>query len=280
LKILTPASDVGSMDSLSPTGHNKKIFADSSFYDDPSHHYPTVEEQIKMARSVALSLTSPANQSARGQEMFLKRQQNSMKWTTTDDNDIVNTSKVELKLHDVHSDLDHDIYYNPAPWTTGPVKTLTTNYLPMPPAPTPPPLFLKHFTRSVEQPRSASGCSTGLNGELDTVAPQVCFSLAAELKQVKDKGGRMFAKRRAKADQWTVENKQTTDASAGTRLTAVYSDEIPVRRARMSPWDAAVSDGNVERAFEHFNDNSVFRTTLGLNYPTTMRTSVVGSGRS
>lgn len=41
----------------------KKIFADSSFYDDPKHRYPTIEEQIKMARKVAMSLTAPDRKS-------------------------------------------------------------------------------------------------------------------------------------------------------------------------------------------------------------------------
>lgn len=53
----------------------KKIFADSSFYDEPEHKYPTMEEQIKMARQVALSLSTADNVAARGQQMFRKRKE-------------------------------------------------------------------------------------------------------------------------------------------------------------------------------------------------------------
>jgi len=56
------------------------MFADSSFYADPAHKYPTIEQQVKMARQVARLLTSSTPTSGRGQQMFLKRQQMSSYW--------------------------------------------------------------------------------------------------------------------------------------------------------------------------------------------------------
>jgi len=56
------------------------MFADSSFYEDPDEKYPTIEEQIKMARQLAHLLTSSTGTSGRGQQMFLKRQQMSTHW--------------------------------------------------------------------------------------------------------------------------------------------------------------------------------------------------------
>ena len=58
----------------------EKMFADSSFYEDAEQKYPTIEQQIKMARQVAHLLTSPSGPSGRGQQMFLKRQQMSDHW--------------------------------------------------------------------------------------------------------------------------------------------------------------------------------------------------------
>ena len=58
----------------------EKMFADSSFYEDPDQKYPTIQQQIKMAREVAHLLTSPSGPSGRGQQMFLKRQQMSSQW--------------------------------------------------------------------------------------------------------------------------------------------------------------------------------------------------------
>ena len=59
-----------------------EVYADSSFYDDPEHKYPTIEEQIKMARKVAQSLEDANNRAARGHNMYMKRKQKSEKWAT------------------------------------------------------------------------------------------------------------------------------------------------------------------------------------------------------
>ena len=61
-------------------------YADSSFYDDQSEAYPTVEQQMRMARRVAQSLTAPANRHTRGQRMFMKRNERSVHWTVDDTN--------------------------------------------------------------------------------------------------------------------------------------------------------------------------------------------------
>jgi len=58
----------------------EKMFADSSFYEDAEQKYPTIEEQVKMAREVAQLLTSQSGPSGRGKQMFLKRQQMSSHW--------------------------------------------------------------------------------------------------------------------------------------------------------------------------------------------------------
>jgi hypothetical protein len=60
----------------------EKLFADSSFYADPEQKYPTIEEQIKLARKMARLLTSSNATTDRGQQMFMKRQQLSDKWAT------------------------------------------------------------------------------------------------------------------------------------------------------------------------------------------------------
>jgi len=53
---------------------------DSAFYDDPEHKYPTVEEQIALARRVAQSVLAPANVNSRGHKMFVKRRDRSVRW--------------------------------------------------------------------------------------------------------------------------------------------------------------------------------------------------------
>jgi len=56
------------------------LFIDSAFYDDPEHKYPTVEEQIALARRVAQSVLAPANVNSRGHKMFIKRRDRSVRW--------------------------------------------------------------------------------------------------------------------------------------------------------------------------------------------------------
>jgi hypothetical protein len=58
----------------------EKVFIDSAFYDDPEHKYPTVEEQIALARRVAQSVLLPTNASSRGYKMFVKRRERSIRW--------------------------------------------------------------------------------------------------------------------------------------------------------------------------------------------------------
>ena len=84
-------------------------YGDSSFYDDDTQIYPTVEEQMKMARRIAQSLTSPANRNTRGQRMFLKRRERSVDWTV----DETNRKRPSVDVVDAEDDL----YYNPTPWT-------------------------------------------------------------------------------------------------------------------------------------------------------------------
>jgi len=56
------------------------LFTDSAFYDDPQHKYPTVEEQIALARRVAQSVMAPANVNSRGHKMFIRRRERSVHW--------------------------------------------------------------------------------------------------------------------------------------------------------------------------------------------------------
>jgi len=109
----------------------EKIFADSSFYDEPEHKYPTIEEQIKMARKVAQSLMAPGNVKARGQRMFLRRREKADHWTA----DALGprgppglrraaaaraAAAAVAEQHESDAELP---YYNPAPWASAAAAT-------------------------------------------------------------------------------------------------------------------------------------------------------------
>jgi len=183
--------------------HMYTEYADSSFYDDNTQNYPTVEEQMKMARRVAQSLTAPANAATRGHRMFMKRKEKSVNWTVDDTN---------RRRSSVDSNAE-DLYYNPTPrkatatWKPKPYDFSAVSLPPIPRlfAPRVPPASderAKYMSaEEFERMRLFEDKTTH-----DTVAPQLCFNLAADLRQSDSKGGRMFAKRRDKAHQWTVES--------------------------------------------------------------------------
>ena len=125
------------------------------------------------------------------------------------------------------------------------------------------------------------------------VSPQVCFSLADDLRNMKGKGGKLFAKRRAKAEKWVVEDKtgqnlpgpnneirakilgQSQQNSSSPQSPPIRSamDDIDYSRpsggpnrlkelidssskASISPWEAAM-EGNVDKAFDNLRYNTL-----------------------
>ncbi|OQR80126.1 hypothetical protein BIW11_05271 [Tropilaelaps mercedesae] len=67
-------------DIMAPILSKKKVFTSSSFYEDAKSTYPTVEEQIGMARKIAESLSSDSNAQSKGANMFFRRVKRSHKW--------------------------------------------------------------------------------------------------------------------------------------------------------------------------------------------------------
>jgi len=115
---------------------------------------------------------------------------------------------------------------------------------------------------------------------------QVCFNIADDLRNMKGRGARLFAKRQAKSESWTVsaDNDDTTttepaaepSASIQQKLSAQHKPPspagdpaVPVNRLKemvelprpaMTPWDAAAQYGTVDPAFAHLTaagDSSV-----------------------
>jgi len=265
---------------------SEKIFADSSFYDDPNQKYPTIEEQIKMARRVAQSLTAATNVSARGQRMFLRRREKADRWIISDlppptmavllrrglvgvrdEDQAPNCSR-----HDAVADSDSEmLYYNPAPWlkTTGirgsgkdarEVKTPTsgarlpwkTDFDISSPAATaafrqssPPPapplgqaLKWNPYGSSTAEPEVS-----GRGGAKDVPVPKYtapgasAFNVSKELRQMKGKGGKMFAKRRAQAAEDERQN-DLTETLRARQTRKLGGDE---------DWtDSSPANGNVE----------------------------------
>ncbi len=179
--------------------------------------------------------------------------------------------------------------------------------IPLAPPPPPPPIpTLSNWTTPVTKPYSdpyAEERETakkklnleelekvrlyGKKSMHNVVSPQVCFSLSDDLRNMKGKGGKLFAKRRARAEQWVVEDKGGSLPGPNSEIRAKilhktameqalnspptppdkgpdrvdYSadrlkDLIRTTKSSVSPWEAAAG-GNMEAAFDHLRYNTV-----------------------
>ena len=267
----------------------EKLFGDSAFYDDPDHKYPTIEEQVKMARKVAMSLTAPANVQARGHRMFVKRQKKAVKWTTGELEDMVDRMMEGEAF-------DDDVYGHPDPWKLKwepPKVSAMTKPMEIP---NPPPLPSGALWKApniphVEDHEKTKALSADEFERMrlydaktnhTNIAPQACFALADALQHGVGKGGRLFAKRKERAETWVtdednVRSSPKPDMDMLRKIGAIpmgvpldnpagpqAKPGMPVNRlktmvelpkAEMSPWEAAVDNpyGNLDKAFSHLD---------------------------
>lgn len=154
-----------------------------------------------MAHLVAQQLMAPANKRARGHQMFMKRRQRSERWVAG------------AQPGGSDEDDGDDKYYQADPW--------------------------KHGGGGAWQPTGQGFSAGGLDGGLPAhiwsahvvpegsketkamsaeeiermrlysqknehtgVSPQVCFNIANDLKNMKGRGGKIFAKRQARSEKW------------------------------------------------------------------------------
>ena len=288
-----------------------------------------------MARKVALSLMSPANVTARGHKMFIKRRQKSQKWTTDEFGHLQETTP-EYFTFEPESE-EEEKYYNPNPWrpvhtwqppshmspqTTYARPTSLAKTAPPPPPPpccipTPPPPpppvpsgtgvwkpdtsnYVDTNKRIMTQNEAEKMRMFGQKTSHTGVSPQTCFSLAKDLRNMKGKGGKLFAKRRARVDKWVVDEssvpptvptpeliKKLTGGmvpppanvappKSGPRLQQML--EMP--KPAMTPWEAAQS-GDVDKAFDHIDSyqRQVALANMGLP-PAALSTSAFSSAPS
>jgi hypothetical protein len=217
-KLQQPSSDVPP---LSPHD-KKKNFADSAFYHDVDHHYPTIEEQKEMAKKVASSLTAQINMLSKGAAMFGKRKNRANKWTTgSDDSDnesedehvgepdegpsMQETAVPVMYGFDLETTIPDDAPLPippppplpPPPGFPGLVPE-RKGFVPPPPPPIPgAPKTEKEFLERIKAyPRTKH----------NTVTPETCFDIASALHNSNSRGAQIFAKRRQRAQKWELEN--------------------------------------------------------------------------
>ena len=267
-----------------------------------------------MARVVALSLMSPANVTARGHKMFIKRRQKAQKWTTDDFGHLQDTNPEYFTFEEPDSEQEEK-YYNPNPWRPAHTWEAPTHMLPqtahtlphtahdarhtnlMTPAAAPPPCnipvpppvpsgtgswrgktadYVDTNKRVMSSNESEQLRLYGQKTSHTGVSPQTCFSLAKDLRNMKGKGGRLFAKRKARVDKLITDESNAPPPPAPTpelikKLTGGMvpppqppADATPVNskprlqqmidmpKPAMTPWEAA-QRGDIDKAFDHID---------------------------
>jgi hypothetical protein len=285
----------------------EKMFADSAFWDDPEHRFPTIEEQVKMARKVALSLEAPANRAARGHTMFIKRKQKADRWTTVEPGVFLDQNQADIPEPIESLQEAEEKFYRDEPWKAASSHTWQP---PMKPSgvrgvsyntnriPSPPPLPTHGFRAPVLPNPKDKEKTNALSAEEfeklrlfdqksthTAVNPAMCFNLAADLKNMKGKGGKLFAKRKARAEKYVHESEPGSDntmtpnkdfmdkillsvpmeqqqemsapkkqpesmdyldgGKSGGPVVNRLKDMIDPPKPKMTPWDAAVESGGV-----------------------------------
>lgn len=263
-KFYEPPAHNSTMDVHPLSYHRKKTFSSSSFYEEPNCIYPTVEEQVELARKIADSLSADTNRKSRGANMFFKRVKRSHKWV----HEAPDYSDSEATLSGTETSRDELATPDPA---TVPYKISKG----------PPKLKLILDPRHLQDANTLR--STGISiVEHNAISPEVCLDLVKDLNSPCGKGAAMFAKRKKKSEDWVVDVERVK-AQLGDRWPEPHQPVAPIRtpiktpvdrfkeslvnpRLRLvkSPWEAALESpiGSCEKAFAMVRPEEVVESVI------------------
>ncbi|GFT91381.1 uncharacterized protein NPIL_238251 [Nephila pilipes] len=209
------ASD-NDMDSLG-FPRKKKMFSSSSFYEEPNCIYPTVQEQVKLCRKIAESLSDDCNLKSKGANMFFKRVKKAEKWIVAESN---------VKNEDENQEANKDPTKMPY---VRPGKEL-------------PQLKL------ILAPRQIVDMKTLLREGVDivehnAVSPEICHDIVKDLNSPTGKGAQLFAKRKKKSCEWVVDEEKVRNLLQ-ERYQISYPSPEPPSEPLIHPRVKALSEVN------------------------------------
>ncbi|KFM63146.1 hypothetical protein X975_25298, partial [Stegodyphus mimosarum] len=234
----------------------KKMFSSSSFYEEPHSIYPTVEEQVEMARKIASSLADDTNKKSKGSNMFYKRVKRSSKW-----------------IHEGPDPSDESAPGTPEVQNIEP-PTPDPSQVPFKPSKGPPKLKLVLDPRhplDVQALRS----SGYVISEHNVVSPEVCHDLVKDLQSPVGKGAALFAKRKKKSEEWVVDEekvktllREQEKKSRVTTPTPPFNQYSGIGRPEVklvkTPWEAAMENpyGLCDAAFARVSPDELADTVI------------------
>lgn len=236
----------------------KKMFSSSSFYEEPQCKYPTVEEQVEMARKIADSLADDTNKKSKGANMFYKRVKRSSKW-----------------IHEGPEPSDESAPGTPEiqgvePPTPDPLQ------VPFRPSKGPPKLKLVLDPRQILD-LNALRSSGYIISEHNVVSPEVCHGLVKDLQSPVGKGAALFAKRKKKSEEWVVDEEKVkalmreqerkfigpplSTSPAMSQYPTIGRQEVKLIK---TPWEAAMENpyGYCDSAFARVNPDQLADTVM------------------
>ena len=212
------------------------MYSDSAFYDSPSMAYPTIQEQVAMAREISNFLESNQNKRSRGGRMFSKRKQRADEWSMNSQGqrkDIQQVPKVDNFTPGMpaFSMQRKEFGYNHVRHHPDPIKS-------------------KIDAAELEQIQH--------NQEFlckhDALPPNIAFDINEALATSHGKAGQFFEKRKQRAEKYVVDensrrNWQPHNTTLQTQVESLEKQSFTTTRQYKSPWEAA-AEGHLDSAFQ------------------------------
>lgn len=202
----------------------EKIYSDSSFYNAPGMSYPTIQDQVAMCKEIATLLESGQNKRSRGGRMFSRRKQRAEEWSMDSQG-----TRYQAPITQPSYQMHGDVYHHP-----GPRREFGYQHVRHHPDPIKSKLSMDELERMQQDPNALC--------HHDELPPNIAFDVTEALSHSRGKAAQIFAKRKARAEKYTVDEVPEPRPPATTLLQVqVGSQQHSPYKPYVSPWETAMA---------------------------------------